>query len=326
MATSLPRSTPLAFARPPALVLCAALAACDGVHLAAGGEDPAGEGPAVTTSLAALVAGDCPVPEPFGPGVISTEAAEGAASFTRDGRTVYFHRRTPGTSNEVLMVSHREGGVFGPPQALPFSGHPAGDFDPFITARGDELFFASRRPAAPGRTDSNIWVARRLPGHAGWSEPQLLGPEVNSPGNDQFTTMTDDGVLYVASDREGGFGAFDIYRARRRHDGRFAPAENVGPAINTAQLEFNPSITPDGQVLFFGNIGRPDSRGGPDLYGSVRAFGDFTPPFNLGDCINTAGQEFSPSLAWRRKSMVFVRNDGSGNRGDFLEIGLRDLW
>ena len=79
-------------------------------------------------------------------------------------------------------------------------------------------------------------------------------------------------------------------------------------------------------MLFFGNIGRADSRGGPDLYATVRAFGDFVPPFNLGDCINTAGQEFSPSLAWRRKSLVFVRNDGSGNRGDFLEIGLRDLW
>jgi len=296
---------------------CASLAACDG-------GDPGAPGGIPGATLAALVAGECPIVTPFGPGVISTEAAEAAASFTRDGKTVYFHRRTPGTTNEVLMVSHRLGDAFGPPQALPFSGHPSGDFDPFITARGDELFFATRRPLAPGRTDSNLWVVRR--GHHGWGQPMPLGPEVNSAGNDQFTTITDDGTLYLASDREGGAGGFDIYRAQRRPDGSFAPAENLGPAVNTAQHEFNPSITPDGQVLFFGNIGRPDSRGGPDIYATVRAFGDFTPPFNLGDCINTAGQEFSPSLAWRRKSMVFVRNDGSGNRGDFFEIGLRDLW
>lgn len=296
------------------LAICASLAACEGGELT----EPPG------ATLAALIAGECPAVTPFGPGVISTEAAEAAASFTRDGRTVYFHRRTPGTTNEVLMVSHRLGEEFGPPQALPFSGHPSGDFDPFITVRGDELFFASRRPLAPGRTDSNIWVVRR--NYHGWGQPEALGPEVNSTGNDQFTTITDEGTLYLASDRAGGAGGFDIYRARRRYDGGFAPAQNLGPTVNTAQHEFNPAITPDGRVLFFGNIGRPDSRGGPDLYATVQAFGDFTPPFNLGDCINTAGQEFSPTFAWQRRSLVFVRNDGSGNRGDFFEVGLRDLW
>jgi hypothetical protein len=293
---------------------CAALAGCEGA-------EPAHDG-AVGHGLAALLAGECPPLTPFGAGVISTDAAEGAASFTRDGRTLYFHRRIPDTTGEVLMVSRLGGGEFGPPEVLPFSTTAAGDFDPLIV--GDELFFASRRPVGPGRTDSNIWVVRRVGG--GWSEPALLGPEVNSTGNDQFTTMTDDGLMYLASDRPGGLGGFDLYRAQRRRDGSFTAAQNLGPTINTAQHEFNPSITPDGKVLFFGNIGRPDSRGGPDIYGTVQAFGDFAPPFNLGDCINTAGQEFSPSLAWRRRSMVFVRNDGSGNRGDFFELGLRDLW
>ena len=297
------------------------LAACEPDELIEAPDD----GLAISAGLTALAAGTCPPATSLAPGVLTAAGDEAAASFTRDGRSVYFHRRNT-ERIEVIMVSHRiRGSGFSEPEVVPFSGGGFRDFDPFITASGNEIFFASRRPAAPGRTDSNIWRVQRLRA-GGWSEPSLLGPEVNSSQNDQFASLTDDGLLVLASDRAGGVGGFDLWVSRRDRNGKFSPAQNLGPTINTDQHEFNPWVSPDGRLLLFGNIGRPDSRGGPDLYGSVNAFGDFLTPFNLGDCVNSAAQEFAPTVAFRRGSLVFSRNDGTGTGGDFIEIGLRSPW
>lgn len=43
--------------------------------------------------------------------------------------------------------------------------------------------------------------------------------------------------------------------------------------------------------------GRPDSRGGFDLYISYNRNGVWTKPVNLGDKINSSGNEYSPTIS-----------------------------
>ena len=272
---------------------------------------------AAVEALGALAsATECPDTRVFAPGVITTDRDEGRVTFTPNGRTVYFHRK--GDDGFLhLLVSHRQHGGWSAPEAVPFASFAWDDWDPALSPDGEELYFTSRRPADPNRRDSNLWRVYRT--EQGWSDPELLGPEVNSLVVDGAASVAGDGTLYFVSNRAGGSGSFDIYFARRAGNG-FSPAENLGPVVNSAQIELHPEISPDGSVLFFTSISRPDSMGGPDLYATVRLFGQFVAPFNLGPCVNTAAAESNPTLSHRRGSLLFVRNAGQG--GDIIEIPL----
>ena len=66
-----------------------------------------------------------------------------------------------------------------------------------------------------------------------------FNPEISPDGN----------TLYFTSLRPGGFGFGDIY-VSRRVTGEWAPAENIGPAVNTAADEYHPTLSPDGAHLY----------------------------------------------------------------------------
>jgi len=71
----------------------------------------------------------------------------------------------------------------------------------------------------------------------------------------------------------------------------------LGDAINTPFNEFEALISPDGSFLILMAGGRSDSRGGFDLYISYNRSGGWTKPVNLGDKINSSGNEYSPVIS-----------------------------
>jgi Tol biopolymer transport system component len=203
--------------------------------------------------------------------------------------------------------------------------------DPFITPDGQRLYFSSIRAADGSPSgDLDVWVVERT--KDGWSAPARVGPEVNSAGDELYPSVSRDGTLYVASGpmRPRPGEHFDIYRAQRRGSG-FAPRERLGDAINTQPVagggivdawEFNPEISPDGRVLVFTSL-RPGGHGLGDLYVSRFEGGAWTPARNLGPRVNTAADEYHPTLSRDGRSLYFVRR---GPRpGDFHRIATRGL-
>lgn len=80
-------------------------------------------------------------------------------------------------------------------------------------------------------------------------------PNVNTPFMEGASCMSPAGdFLYFASNRPGGFGKFDIYRSRvypmEAGQWRFGKPENVGPQINTADNETDPSLALNGFRLY----------------------------------------------------------------------------
>ena len=77
-------------------------------------------------------------PSLFGPRVISTEDDEFGITFSPDGKTCFFTKRTPSTissSTYVICSSHLVNGKWTEPTIASFSGKYK-DFNPFITPDG----------------------------------------------------------------------------------------------------------------------------------------------------------------------------------------------
>ena len=287
-------------------------------------------------------------PRIFAPNVISDANEQWRLTFTPDGRTAYFaesEKFFPITRKATIYTSTLEAGQWSEPVVAPFSGTHS-DIDPFITPDGQRLYFSSIRPvpadlqagpaqskdgAGVSRSDIDIWMVERTA--QGWSEPIHLGPEVNSPDDELYPSASADGTLYFASGppAPGAGRHYDIYRARPAGKS-FTAREVLSPAINTtpspadagpqAAWEFNPEISADGTILVFTSL-RPGGHGLGDLYASRFVRGEWTRAENIGPEVNTAADEYHPTLSRDRKQLYFVRRGPSA--GDFYSLPISSI-
>jgi len=246
-------------------------------------------------------------PALFGPGTISTGDMELNAAFTPDGRTLYFTKRTPKYQLWTILVSTLKGSRWSTPRVAEFSGQ-YGDFDPFISPDGSRLFFSSNRPA-PGKdkNDFDIWMVTKTP--TGWSTATNLGRDVNTESQEYYPSVSKSGTLYFSSNREGGKGSVDIYRARLVN-GKYSKPENLGDDINSKYYDGDPYIAPDESFLIFVSYNRPDSLGDGDLYVSLNQNGRWTTPKHLGAPINSSALDFCPNMSPDGKYFFFTSERG----------------
>lgn len=123
--------------------------------------------------------------------------------------------------------------------------------------------------------------------------------------DDYFPTLTRSGTLYFSSNRPGGLGQSDIYRVRRLA-GRWAAPENLGAAVNTPGLEFDPFVSPDETYLVFASE-RPGGHGGADLYVTAwKADGTWTTPVNLGPRVNSKFEDYAPMVSPDGRYLFFT--------------------
>jgi ankyrin repeat protein len=253
-------------------------------------------------------------PSLFAPAIVSTERRELNAAFTPDGRTLFF-ARDPYPSGTIIMMASSDGTRWAQPVVAPFSRAGENDVDMFVTADGREIYFCSERPipgasapragAAPvtATRSPDIWLVTRSAD--GWSTPAWLGPIVNSDAADYYPTLTRMGTLYFSSNRRGGLGENDIYRARRVGD-QWTPPENLGRRINTESREYDPFIAPDESYLIIASE-RPGGLGAADLYLSFReAGGAWGDPKNMGTAVNSSAAEYTPMLSPDGKYLFFT--------------------
>jgi Tol biopolymer transport system component len=258
---------------------------------------------------------DASVPVLFAPGVISTGGFETHPAFTPDGRTVYFVKSTPGFTFWTICVSTLANGTWSAPEVAPFSGQYA-DADPFITPDGAHFYFISTRPIDAGSEakDLDIWVMDRA--GRSWGPPRRLPEPVNSSGAEWFPTLAANGTIYFGSDRPGGLGRNDLYRARLV-DGRYTAAENLGPPVNSAFNEFEPLVAPDERFIIFMGGGRAGGAGGSDLWLTYNDNGQWTAPAALGAGVNSPGSEYSPAFSPDRTRFFW------GSTRETIETGKR---
>lgn len=145
---------------------------------------------------------------------------------------------------------------------------------PCLSPDKRELYFASRRPGGLGGSD--IYVSR-LQENGQWSDPENLGPGINSSADEQCPFIhADNQTLYFTSSHWPGYGDDDLFLVRKVADGKWSTPKNLGYPINTIDREGTLFITADGKTAYYASE-RKDSYGGLDLYSfelnpSIRPF------------------------------------------------------
>jgi len=199
---------------------------------------------------------------------INTEYDELGPEPAPDGRSLYFYSDRPGGAGGYdLWVAQRGARGWQTPINLgPAVNSEFNDYGPAVTPDGKSLYFASNRPR-PGdmdQPDHDAWPAtvredlfhrtydlyRALLTEAGAIQAESL-VALNTRSNEGAPCVSPAGdFVYFASDRPGGEGGFDLYRARRLHGGHEPPA-NLGAPVNTVANELDPGLTHIGYALYF---------------------------------------------------------------------------
>ena len=204
--------------------------------------------------------------------VTTDSGGESFGTMRADGREFYFTRHSPNWSKHTIVrAASRDGARWSAPDTLSFS-KAYSDREPFLSPDGLQLWFSSTRPpdgAGPAQRTRDLWVVDPTEVTAPWGAPRRIPEIVNTASNEYCPSITADGTLYFVSDRGGGLGGNDIYRAKWRN-GQFEPPVNLGPAINSPAHETNVFVTPDEGLMLISADGRTDSDGGDDLYVSER--------------------------------------------------------
>jgi cytochrome c peroxidase len=257
------------------------------------GADPAGAGPTV---------------RPWKPKGISSPKFESHAAFDPRSRDVYFVRSSPQFTGWRILVSRCTAEGWSTPEPPSFAGDGV-EADPCFTKDGKSLYFISTRSRAGANgKDLDIWRVDRDAGGT-WGTPVRLPEPVNSPSAEWFPRPAPDGSLYFGSDRPGGFGATDLWRARADGSGVWT-VENLGAAVNTPGHEYEPEISPDGKRLVF------MAEGG--LFESRRTEAGWSPRTKLGPEIDVNGSEIGPLFSPSGRSLLFSRDTGGSDSGEFF--------
>jgi len=244
----------------------------------------------------------------WAPPGISSSLFESHAAFDPLTGDLLFVRSTKEFLGWHILASHCGPRGWAEPRPAPFAA-PGLEADPFFSPDGHWLYFISTR--ATGSThsqDLDIWRIKR--DSAGkWDAPERLPEPVNSPGAEWFPRPGPDGWLYFGSNRPGGQGKTDIWRARMDANGQWQ-VENAGPSINGPGNEYEALPSPDGEHLL---IEADDG-----YFESDRLANGWSPRRRLGPQINDNGSEIGALFSPSGRSLLFARDIKGNDSGEFF--------
>lgn len=176
---------------------------------------------------------------------LNSKYNDGPVSVSIDGKTMYFASESLKDNNFVkasnkdklgqvnIYKSEWMNNKWSNFMSLPINGKGYSCANPFIANNGKTLYFSSNMPGSIGGID--IWkVAINADGSFG--QPQNLGTNVNTEGNESFPTVTEDGgVLYFASTGRQGLGGYDIFSYDLNAN---KEAVNIGKPVNSEKDDF----------------------------------------------------------------------------------------
>ena len=187
-------------------------------------------------------------------GSINTAGAEDSPFISPDGNTFTFvfvpdvrvpHEKQLLDGVTGIYITRKVNGVWTEPERIVLQEPGKVSLDGCQFLQGDEIWFCSAREGNYRGVD--LWRAEFRDGR--WLNWENAGEQLNveyKMGEFHFTPDWE--TLYFHSDREGGFGNYDIW-VTHLDRGEWAQPENVSE-VNSDAHDSRPFISPDGSELW----------------------------------------------------------------------------
>ncbi len=205
---------------------------------------------------------------------------------------------------------------------------PDYEYFPSITADGNTLLFTRNFRKEGKDAQEDFYISQKVKGV--WQGAVPID-EINSPGNEGAPTLAADGqYMFYAScvnmfghygdETRKGYGSCDIFFAQQS-GGKWTKPRNIGPPVNTANWETQPSFSSDGKSLYFiRGIVTKEGIKDQDIYLSeIGEDGKFGVPVKMSDNINTKGIEESVYIHPDNQTLYFT-SDGHPESMGGLDI------
>ncbi|MCD6367325.1 MAG: PD40 domain-containing protein [Bacteroidales bacterium] len=194
---------------------------------------------------------------------VNTVNHDATIGLSVDGQMLLIYRDDNGDGN--IYYSNLNGDQWSAPKKFPAPvNSKSRETDASLSADGQTLFFTSDRKGGLGGLD--IYMSRKLP-TGDWGIPQNLGPNINTPYNDEGPYIHPDGVtLFFSSKGHQSIGGYDIFFSMLNEEtGKWEEPTNIGYPINTTGDDVFYLPTPDGKRAYYASS-QYDSKGKTDIY------------------------------------------------------------
>lgn len=238
-------------------------------------------------------------------GLLNSDVHEGTPSLNGDYSVMYYTRcgKTANVKSFCeIWKTVKTGDQWSKPapvltDSVANIGHPAISKDERI------LIFSSNRPGGTGGKD--LWAAKRNSADEPFGRPELLGPGINTAGDELFPYLYNDTTLLFASNGYEGYGGLDIFISYFRKN-KWTKPENLLAPINSSYDDFGIILKkPFEEGCFCSN--RNSGTGGDDIYHFYRRILLFTASGQVKDNSNL--------LSVRGAEVILT-----GNAGDTVKV------
>lgn len=213
------------------------------------------------------------------------------------------------------------------PKSIQGISTEANEYLAYKTVDGSRMYFT--RDVVKNEDNSSFYkhdletrVAMMIESHrekdGTFGKGRRMQPPFNTGKNEGTFTLTADNKLLfysITQQTKVDYANCDIYFSEYKN-GEWTEPQNAGSNVNTASTwESQPSITPDGNYLYFAS-NRQGGYGGTDIWCVHRLpNGDWSRPENLGPSVNTEDNERSPFIHPDGVSLYFASNGWEGLGG-----------
>ncbi len=203
-----------------------------------------------------------------------------------------------------------------------FANSRRSDYSPMLAGdQYDRLYFTSTRNEAQG--DEISGITGQKPGDiffcekddkGKWSRPQTIESGLNTEFDEGTPALSPDGrEMYITQcTTDPSYPRYAKIAVSQRSDAAWGKAAVLDISRDTLSSFAHPAVSPDGQWLYFVSD-MPGGKGGLDIW-RVRLIGGTTGGVeNLGEPVNTPGNEMFPTF--RPNGDLYFSSDGHGGMG-----------
>ena len=203
-------------------------------------------------------------------GEVNTVRHEGPLTISADGKTMYFTRNNymdnrngkkdeQGVNHLKIYKAELVDGEWENIEELPFNSDKYSTGHPSLSEDGKTLYYASDAPGGLGGSD----IYKVSIEEDSFGTPENLGASVNTPGNEVFPYVAENGNFYFSSDGHKGYGLLDIFVMTAEAPDKI---QNLGEPINSSLDDFGFSFSSEDDTKGYISSNREGGMGNDDIY------------------------------------------------------------